>query len=80
MIVSVITNNLILMWVAIEATTLSSAFLVGTYKQKTSLEAAWKYIIICSVGVAFGLYGTLLTFANANGVLADPSQAIFWSA
>ena len=67
------------MWVAIEATTLSSAFLVGTYKQKTSLEAAWKYIIICSVGVAFGLYGTLLTFANANGVLADPSQAIFWS-
>ena len=68
------------MWVAIEATTLSSAFLVGTYKQKTSLEAAWKYIIICSVGVAFGLYGTLLTFANANGVLADPSQAIFWSA
>lgn len=80
MIMSVITNNLILMWVAIEATTLSSAFLVGTYKQKTSLEAAWKYIIICSVGVAFGLYGTLLTFANANGVLADPSQAIFWSA
>ena len=80
MIVSVITNNLILMWVAIEATTLSSAFLVGTYKQKTSLEATWKYIIICSVGVAFGLYGTLLTFANANGVLADPSQAIFWSA
>ena len=80
MIVSVITNNLILMWVAIEATTLSSAFLVGTYKQKTSLEAAWKYIIICSVGVAFGLYGTLLTFANANGVLAEPSQAIFWSA
>ena len=80
MIVSVITNNLILMWVAIEATTLSSAFLVGTYKQKTSLEAAWKYIIICSVGVAFGLYGTLLTFANANGALADSSQAIFWSA
>lgn len=79
MIVSVVTNNLILMWVAIEATTLSSAFLVGTYQQKTSLEAAWKYIIICSVGVAFGLFGTILTFANANGVLADPTQAIFWS-
>ncbi len=80
MIISVITNNVILMWVAIEATTLSSAFLVGTYKQKTSLEAAWKYIITCSVGVAFGLYGTILTFANGNNLLADPSQAIFWSA
>ena len=79
MIISVITNNVILMWVAIEATTLSSAFLVGTYKQKTSLEAAWKYIIICSVGVAFGLYGTILTFSNGTNLLSDPSQAIFWT-
>ena len=79
MIISVITNNVILMWAAIEATTLSSAFLVGTYKQKTSLEAAWKYIIICSVGVAFGLYGTILTFSNGTNLLADPSQAIFWT-
>ncbi|EIJ69515.1 hydrogenase 4 subunit F [Pasteurella bettyae] len=80
MLVSVTTNNLILMWVGIEATTLSSAFLVGTYKHKTSLEAAWKYIIICSVGVAFGLYGTILVFSGANSMLQDPSQAIFWSA
>ena len=79
MIISVITNNVILMWAAIEATTLSSAFLVGTYKHKTSLEAAWKYIIICSVGVAFGLYGTILTFSNGTNLLADPSQAIFWT-
>ena len=79
MLVSVTTNNIILMWVAIEATTLSSAFLVGTYKHRTSLEAAWKYIIICSVGVAFGLYGTILTFSDANSMLADPTQAIFWS-
>ena len=80
MILSVTTNNLILMWAGIEATTLSSAFLVGTYKQKTSLEAAWKYIIICSVGVAFGLFGTILTFSNGTNLLADPSQAIFWTA
>lgn len=79
MLLSATTNNLILMWVAIEATTLSSAFLVGTYKHRTSLEAAWKYIVICSVGVAFGLYGTILTFADANSLLADPTQAIFWS-
>ena len=61
MIISVITNNVILMWAAIEATTLSSAFLVGTYKQKTSLEAAWKYIIICS-----GWGGVWIVWHNFN--------------
>ncbi|PJG83080.1 hydrogenase 4 subunit F [Caviibacterium pharyngocola] len=80
MLLSVTTNNVILMWVGIEATTLSSAFLVGIYAHRTALEAAWKYIIICSVGVAFGLYGTILTFSDANTLLSDPSQAIFWSA
>lgn len=80
MLLAVMSNNIIMMWIAIEATTISSAFLVGTYKHRTSLEAAWKYIIICSVGVAFGLYGTLLVFSNANGLLSDPTQAIFWTA
>lgn len=80
MLLAVMSNNIIVMWIAIEATTLSSAFLVGTYRHRTSLEAAWKYIIIGSVGVAFGLYGTLLVFSNANGLLNDPNQAIFWTA
>lgn len=53
MLLVVTSNNLIVMWAAIEATTLSSAFLVGIYGQRSSLEAAWKYIIICTVGVAF---------------------------
>lgn len=79
MLVAVTANNIIMMWVAIEATTLSSAFLVGLYGQRSSLEAAWKYIIICTVGVAFGLYGTVLLYANAASVLADPSTAIFWT-
>ncbi|MBW5814773.1 hydrogenase 4 subunit F [Yersinia kristensenii] len=79
MLLVVTSNNLILMWVGIEATTLSSAFLVGLYGQRSSLEAAWKYIIICTVGVAFGLYGTVLVYANAANVLADPSSAIFWT-
>ena len=56
MLLVVTSNNLIVMWAAIEATTLSSAFLVGIYGQRSSLEAAWKYIIICTVGVAFGLF------------------------
>ena len=79
MLLALTTNNLIVMWVAIEATTLSSVFLVGTYGQRSSLEAAWKYVIICTVGVAFGLYGTVLVYANAASVMADPSQAMFWT-
>lgn len=79
MLLALTTNNLIVMWVAIEATTLSSVFLVGTYRQRSSLEAAWKYVIICTVGVAFGLYGTVLVYANAASMMADPSQAMFWT-
>ncbi|MEY0461965.1 proton-conducting transporter membrane subunit, partial [Providencia rettgeri] len=79
MLLAITSNNLILMWAAIEATTLSSAFLVGIYGQRSSLEAAWKYIIICSVGVAFGLFGTILVYANAASFMPDPDQAIFWT-
>ncbi|MFM2486881.1 hydrogenase 4 subunit F [Celerinatantimonas yamalensis] len=80
MLLAITSNNLILMWAAVEATTVSSAFLVAIYGKRTSLEAGWKYIMICSVGVAFGLYGTLLVYANAVQVMPDPNQAIFWSA
>ena len=79
MLLVVSSNNLILMWAAVEATTLSSAFLVGLYGQRSSLEAAWKYIIICTVGVAFGLYGTILVYANAASIMPDAGQAIFWT-
>jgi len=64
MLLVVVVNNLGIMWVAIELTTLVSAFLVGFYNSKDSLEAAWKYIIICSVGIILALLGTIL-FAYA---------------
>ena len=79
MLLVVTSNNLIVMWAAIEATTLSSAFLVGIYGQRSSLEAAWKYIIICTVGVAFGLFGTVLVYANAVSIMPDPEQSILWT-
>ncbi|MFA6349407.1 MAG: hydrogenase 4 subunit F [Candidatus Omnitrophota bacterium] len=53
-------NNLGMLWVGIEMTTLISAFLVGFYNKKESVEAAWKYIIICSVGIILALLGTIL--------------------
>ncbi|MEI6859292.1 MAG: hydrogenase 4 subunit F [Shewanella sp.] len=79
MLLAVSSNNVIMMWVAIEATTICSVFLVGLYGQRSSLEAAWKYIIICSVGLAFGLFGSILTYSNAAAVFADPANAIFWT-
>lgn len=59
---STVLNNLGFVWVAIEVTTLVSAFLVGFYNNKRSVEAAWKYIIICSVGIGLALLGTMLFY------------------
>ncbi len=60
MILTVLANNSLMLWMALEGTTLSSTFLVGLYRKKTSAEAAWKYIIICSTGISLGLLGILL--------------------
>ncbi|CAG0937117.1 NADH-quinone oxidoreductase subunit M [Thermoflexales bacterium] len=79
MLMAVTSNNLILMWVAVEATTLGSAFLVGLYGHKSSLEAVWKYVLICTVGVAFALYGTILVYSNAFNVLHSAESAMLWT-
>jgi len=70
-------NNLGMLWVAIEMTTLISAFLVGFYNSKESVEAAWKYIIICSVGIIFALLGTILfSYAFSHSGL---TKSLNWS-
>ena len=79
MLCTVTANDIVMMWVGIEATTLGSAFLVGFYGQRASLEAAWKYVIICTVGVAFALYGTMLIYAEASAVMPDPYDASRWT-
>lgn len=80
MLVAVTSNNIIMMWVSVELTTLSTVFLVGVYRTKLALEAAWKYVIVCTAGVAFGLFGTLLVYANAADIMADAHNAVFWTA
>jgi len=70
-------NNLGMVWVAIEMTTLISAFLVGFYNTKKSVEAAWKYIMICSVGIIFALLGTIL-FSYAFS-LSGGAKSLNWS-
>ena len=77
MLLVVMVNNLGIMWVAIEATTLTSALLVAYYDKRSSLEAAWKYIIICTVGIVFALFGTILLYYAAVAA-AGESGALNW--
>ncbi|MDO8690667.1 MAG: proton-conducting transporter membrane subunit, partial [Dehalococcoidia bacterium] len=69
MLLAGMVNNLGLLWAAIEATTIVSALLVGFYRSKAALEAAWKYLILCTVGITFALFGVLLTYyASIHGL------------
>jgi hydrogenase-4 component F len=79
MMLIVTSNHIIMMWVGVEASTLASVFLVGFYGRKASLEAAWKYVVICTVGVAFGLFGTVLIFSTANETLGHAESAVLWT-
>jgi hydrogenase-4 component F len=73
-------DNLGVMWVATEGCTLASVLLVTFYNQKTSFEAGWKYIIIGSIGISLALFGTVLTYYSAVGVLgADTQHGMNWS-
>ena len=64
MLLVVVSNNLALLWIAIEATTIVSAILkgLGYKKRPMAIEAAWKYIILCTVGLAFALLGIFITY------------------
>ncbi|WP_353853176.1 hydrogenase 4 subunit F [Dehalobacter restrictus] len=73
MVLALTVKNMGLMWIAIEATTLASAFLVGFYNNRYALEAAWKYVIICSVGIAVALLGIILLHLSSAGILENGS-------
>lgn len=72
-----LTNNIVAMWIGLEGTTLTTAFLIGFNVNKNSLESAWKYIIICSIGIGIGLIGILI-FVNAYNN-KDAEQILKWS-
>ena len=80
MFLVVVANNLGVMWVAIEGTTLASIFLVTFYGRPNSLEAAWKYAMIGGVGLSMALFGTVLTYYSAHQVMGtDSLSALNWS-
>ena len=66
MVVAVCANNIGVVWVAVEATTVITAFLVGHRRTRTALEATWKYVVICSVGIAIAFLGTVLLYFAAR--------------
>jgi len=75
-----IVGNLGLMWVAVEATTLASAFLVAFYFNHSALEAAWKYVMVCTVGICLALLGTTLLYYAQVSVVGSDFQALDWLA
>src|SRR5262252_9443500 len=80
MLIALTTNNLGLLWVAMEAATLSTVLLVTLYRTPASLEAGWKYFILCGVGIAQALFGTILLYFAAEHVLgAEGVSALLWT-
>ncbi|OIJ99429.1 hydrogenase [Streptomyces sp. MUSC 14] len=78
MCLAVVTANLGVLWVAIEATTIVTAFLVGHRRTRTSVEAAWKYVVICSAGIALAFLGTVLLYYAARQAGIAEAWALDW--
>ncbi len=79
MLCALTTNNLGVLWVAMEAATLCTVLLVSVYRTPASLEAAWKYFILCGVGIAQALFGTLLLYLAADRVIGAGEGALLWT-
>jgi hydrogenase-4 component F len=79
MLVALLTNNMGILWVAMEAATLTTVLLVSLYRTPASLEAAWKYFILCGVGIAQALFGTILLYFAAEKLLGAGGGALLWT-
>jgi hydrogenase-4 component F len=79
MIVALCANNIGVMWVAIEASTLTTVVMVSIYRTRESIEAAWKYFILGSVGIAMALFGTILIYLAGQSVIGAGTEALAWT-
>jgi hydrogenase-4 component F len=81
MVVTILADNLGVLWIAMEGTTITSAVLVGYHGHHHGLEAAWKYIIVTTIGISFGLFGTVLVYAAAAAAQGGAGTGMMsWSA
>jgi hydrogenase-4 component F len=76
---ALLANNVGLMWVAVELATLTTILMVGIYRTPAALEAAWKYFILGSVGIALALFGTILVYLAARSVVGEGLDAMAWN-
>jgi hydrogenase-4 component F len=76
---ALLANNIGLMWVAVEVATLTTVVMVGIYRTPEALEAAWKYFILGSVGIALALFGTILVYMSAEPALGEGYNAMVWT-
>ncbi|MEJ2591131.1 MAG: hydrogenase 4 subunit F [Candidatus Thiodiazotropha sp.] len=79
MLLALTTDNLGVLWVAVEGATLATVLLVSLYQTPEAVEAAWKYFILCGVGIALALFGTVLVYFAAQHALVDPDVGLTWS-
>jgi hydrogenase-4 component F len=76
--VALIANNIGLLWVGVEVATLSTVMMVGIYRTPEAVEAAWKYFILGSVGIALAFFGTILVYLVSQDVLGEGVSAMAW--
>ena len=76
---ALVANNIGLMWVAVELATLTTVVMVGIYRTAEAIEAAWKYFILGSVGIALALFGTILVYLAARPVVGPGTDAMVWT-
>lgn len=79
LLLALVTNNFGILWVALEAATLSTVLLISLYRTPAALEAAWKYFILCGVGITQALFGTVLLYFAAEKVLGAGGTALLWT-
>ncbi len=79
MLLGFTTNNIGVLWVSLELATLATVLLVSLYRTPASIAAAWKYFILCGMGIALALFGTVLVFFTASSVLGHGNEALSWT-
>jgi hydrogenase-4 component F len=80
MLLAVTLQNVALMWVAIEATTIASALAIPIHRTRASVEASWKYLLVCSVGIALAFTGTILAYFDFVSIAGDARGSLNWTA
>ena len=79
MLLALTANNIGVLWVAVEAATLTTVLMVSLYRTREAIEAAWKYFILCSVGIGLALFGTILVYLAAQPVMDSFDDAMAWT-